>query len=42
MEEIVRYVVLVLAMGMVFTMTSIVAVAAGVVIYAVWSAIFGD
>ena len=42
MEEIIRYVVLFLALGMAFTMTSIVAVAAGVIIYAVWRAIFGD
>lgn len=42
MEEIAGYIVFFLAMGMAFTMTSIVAVAAGVVIYAVWSAIFGD
>ena len=42
MEEIVRYVVLFLALGMAFTMTSIVAVAAGVIIYAVWRAVFGD
>ena len=42
MEEIIRYVVLFLAFGMAFTMTSIVAVAAGVIIYAVWRAIFGD
>ena len=42
MEEIIRYAVLFLALGMAFTMTSIVAVAAGVIIYAVWRAIFGD
>lgn len=42
MEEIIRYVVLFLALGMAFTMTSIVAVAAGVIIYAVWRAVFGD
>ena len=42
MEEIARCVVTFLALSMALTMTTIVAVAAGVVIYAVWSAIFGD